>query len=150
MEKAYIAGIIDGEGLIGLYFIHSLRDLSLLPMVAATNTKRILIEYLHDKLGGTVGNQPARKNRSPVFIWTANKNSDIATILDSVLPYLLVKKEQAKLLLQYVTNHLAREVPKRTSIPQTELETYIRLRHLNHRGIKPLTIQELLPARLRN
>lgn len=103
LERAYVAGIIDGEGSINysgetLYKIY----------VTVTNTDSALIEYLHELFGGSICTaiqsksllncRPSRM-RKPVFQWKVYCNG-AEKVLNDVLPFLKVKQKQAQAALK--------------------------------------------------
>jgi hypothetical protein len=101
-QKAYIAGIIDGEGHIGLY---SCRDKKgwLRSVIGVCNTYKPLLDYLKITYGGCISEQrrdPNIKHR-PTFGWQIASKSACKKVLEDTLPYLTIKKEQAILLLEF-------------------------------------------------
>lgn len=107
-EKAYLAGIVDGEGAITILSrqyrhkngkVYPVTFLRL--MVTSTSPK--LIKWL-----GAIGGSTALKNvgptghlgKKPIFYWaTASKLS--GDILEQILPYLIIKKEQAEAAIAF-------------------------------------------------
>lgn len=83
-EKAYIAGLIDGEGHIGKDF-----------RICIANTNHEVLLWLKNKLGGAITKQKIyKKNHSPSWHWLLSTVPSRGLIL-SVLPYLIIKKERA-------------------------------------------------------
>lgn len=103
-ETGYIAGIIDGEGYIGA-FPCVMRIKGRTPYwryetrLIVVNTKLELIRWLRDITGCGVVYACKVENRSRVWRWqvTTNQSKDV---LQVALPYLIVKKKQAELLLK--------------------------------------------------
>jgi len=90
-DRAYIAGIIDGEGSIMLAkgkWWH----------VKVGMTDRPVIEWLASH-GGTFQVQPRRPPRKEAYTWTVARNRDVQTLLLGVLPYLHVKQALAERVL---------------------------------------------------
>lgn len=94
---AYLAGLIDGEGYIGIKKAHR-KD-----AVSAIYHERIQVRMVHegaikllaDTLGGNYYlEKPHIANGRPLYCWQA---SDLlaSRILEAVLPYLIVKRESA-------------------------------------------------------
>lgn len=95
-EWAYLAGIIDGEGCIRLancgYAKRRVIDLRIY------NTDVRLIEWLRDNLGGYA----YAHNKKAHVCWQVHWSSKRAkVIIEHVLPYLIVKKEQAEIALSF-------------------------------------------------
>jgi hypothetical protein len=99
-EKAYLAGILDGEGYIGLQKsavgVHSVR-------VAVHTTSETLAKWIHNttKCGKKVQEREQKKwRRQKTFEWRVfGKEADL--VLSWVLPYMRVKGQHAILARQY-------------------------------------------------
>ena len=103
-DLAYIAGIVDGEGYIGITadgkkFKHGRQNLRL--RVTVTNTNEWLCQYLRFAMGGGVIilKQTSPKQRTcwqwQISYWRA------ADFLRLILPYLHLKKPQAELAIKF-------------------------------------------------
>lgn len=103
IEKAYIAGIIDGEGSISFVRSGSKRTHGryIYPYIRVANTDIILIDWLKLKIEcGYSGykNWPKKDKRKPVYhiSWAC---SDAIKILKEITPYLVIKKIRAELVM---------------------------------------------------
>ena len=116
---SYLAGFVDGEGTIGVYkrkkSIHH-NGISFNPYLAISNSNLQVLEYIAEQIGfGSVRNKKTISGhfgKKPVYsYWISNANS--RKVIRAIHPYLIVKKEQAKLIL---------EMPKRggTYNPESE------------------------------
>ena len=106
-ELAYLAGIIDGEGCIGVYRSgwryagrrtprHALT-------LKVTNTDPRMLLWIMERFGGTVrptGEKRPRHRES--WVWQMGSARMAANILVAVFPYLVIKREQAVLALGFV------------------------------------------------
>ena len=94
VDLAYIAGIIDGEGYIGI----SARKQVL---VSVSNTSLWLCNYLKFSIGyGSVGVMPRyTKNSSPAWHWFICSKKAML-FLELILPFLKLKRPQAELAIQ--------------------------------------------------
>ena len=102
LDKAYLAGIIDGEGYIGIGLNkagagghknpqHTLR------MTISQSNQPFLV-YLRNKwdgIGSICINRGSKQNRTG-YKWNISANQAV-TILEQVLPYLIIKRTQAEL-----------------------------------------------------
>ena len=100
-EKAliYLAGIIDGEGTIGIIK----NKLSFYLIVEIGNTDKVLIDWLEDNFGGAVC-LDKRSNKNPnhkdLYLWR-RINKKALSLLEEVVEYLLLKKPQAKIGIEF-------------------------------------------------
>jgi hypothetical protein len=107
-EAAYFAGIIDGEGTIGLYRARRLASaggVRIIPSVNIANTNLKLLERLREICGNgrlEVKDQRRVGNHKPLFGLTF-KSNQIRHILPQVQPYLIAKAEQAEVMLSFLT-----------------------------------------------
>jgi hypothetical protein len=104
MELAYLAGIIDGEGYIGIdscykrkgrQSTHQLR-------VGVVNTSPELIMWLKETFGGSWSKRekPMSEKHSQCYQWRAE--AKIAeNILRLVVPFLIIKCEQVRVALMF-------------------------------------------------
>jgi len=132
-EKAYIAGIIDGEGTIGLYGgISESGYWYLHPSLHISNTKLELVQYVKTltDLGHITPYTPSNPRHNICYHFFITNYQEIKQFLKAVESYLTIKKEQANLLLEFL--HLRGEHSKGYS--ERELEIYSKLKELNARG----------------
>ena len=101
LEKSYLAGILDGEGHITIRIRHLLKRYYS-PFIEVTNTRKLLLEWIQSRWGGSiVEDSYARKNRSNTatcWKWRIESNR-VKDVLKQVMPYLVIKKEQAQLVI---------------------------------------------------
>lgn len=106
--KAYIAGIIDGEGTImitnsrqrtakrGDYIYNR-------PIVTIANTSYKLLDYLNSlEIGGYSNDARIRGNRKQCFQWCLASTLPIYSFLKAILPYLVIKKERAEEVMAWI------------------------------------------------
>lgn len=98
-DKAWTAGILDGEGCICSYKNGS----SWVMRVVVANTSAKMINRLHELWGGCVYDKqvPSRKAHwKPIMTWEVWSNR-AKNILEETLPYLVAKKDQAEIGLKF-------------------------------------------------
>ena len=106
-EKAYIAGIIDGEGNMSLSKMSN-SEVSYRVNLYISNTNKELINWLHHKFrNGVIYTVKSVGNRKQCYKYNLCHNLG-ANIIKVVFPYLIVKREQAKLILDYWDNRFGR------------------------------------------
>lgn len=98
VEKSYIAGIIDGEGYIGIY---RSKDRYLRPVVNVANTSEVLIDQLR-RMTGIGAKYKKTHHMKSCWSWSVRKFSEIRGLLEAVLPFLVVKRKKAELLLEFL------------------------------------------------
>lgn len=105
IQLAYTAGIMDGEGSIGLYKCIAktcVRGYRYRVGIYITNTNLGLMKLLKSWFGGTI---ETLKNRFPqrkqIYRWTMNGVSDQLNFLRLIEPYLTIKRSQAKLAIKF-------------------------------------------------
>lgn len=98
-DYLYAAGILDGEG----YILINKAKRSHWLGVRVTNTNRSLIEKLKAQFGGGIAKKPDGRARDCWDWSTVGKGA--AAFLVKVFPYLIVKKEQARMGLEFQDAH---------------------------------------------
>ncbi len=107
-ELAYMAGIVDGEGTIGVFREITPKRKAEFRYRAAlevSNTDEDVIDWLQVKFGGytnCTNERTAReKGHKLMYKWHC-KVSDIGSLLKTLMPYLRIKKANAATVLQFI------------------------------------------------
>jgi len=103
-DKAYIAGLLDGEAYIGIKKSTAKRNGRINPAYQERIQVRMVdepaIKFLTESLGGNYYQEkPSAKNGRPLYCFQASDKQAIK-ILKTVLPYLRVKKEVAEIVIE--------------------------------------------------
>lgn len=97
LKDVYFAGLIDGEGCIGVYKFASgvVR-----PIIKVNMTCETTIHALHDHFGGYFGVKKIENlpNRKPQWVWEVT-HERAREVCERLLPYLLTKRDKALELL---------------------------------------------------
>lgn len=107
-EKAYIAGLFDGEGsvVIGVSTRKRL-DGTTYPdhwlQIGITNTNRDILEWLLDKVGGHISTNSRTDHQKKCWAWRV-MSKEAREFLVNILPYLHIKKKQAELGILFQDN----------------------------------------------
>lgn len=112
---AYLAGLMDGEGSFmirkSFYRVRNkkygdCKNPMYTPRVGVKNTNREVIELMKSIFGGHMSKEKrvyqsknGHKRRKILYIYNAEHRIAL-NICEKLLPYLIIKKEQAKLLLE--------------------------------------------------
>jgi hypothetical protein len=132
-KYGYLAGILDGEGCLTIGAGQKETCTNYNSIVVVQNTSKKLIEWLQAKFGGSVYLSKKETDKTKAaYMWRILKKKEIELLLLAVLPYLVVKREQAKILLAFV------RLPREAS---NELRAvyFQQLRVLNSRGVSVTT-----------
>lgn len=89
-EWAYLAGLVDGEGTIGVH------GRSLTVRLAIRMCDEGVVQWLASRFAGTVRTTiPSNPNHSQSWCWDLSRQADLLCVLDCIVPYLRVKKTHA-------------------------------------------------------
>ena len=155
LKLAYLAGLIDGEGSITITVrVFKKKQYSwagLAPTLRITNTDYHLLSVAKEYIREIIGtdrkikrNGNKRENRKQGFRILVNKRSDLEKLLKELLPYLILKKENARILLDYFDSHRYYEKTK-----MSDIEFLKRIQKLHdrgiysNRGVKEMSLQRL-------
>jgi hypothetical protein len=103
----YLAGIVDGEGCICLYGAKRADcKYHCTLQVVVYNTSTVLMKWLVKHVGGKYytrtangyGNKPGKIQ----YVWHPSGAKNRENFLLGILPYLVIKKEQAKVALEFL------------------------------------------------
>lgn len=144
-EWAYIAGIIDGEGCLGVYHRSSrnkgtrqvIPSTSYRPRIQVVNTNLNLVLWIRDRLKGDIATYASHDSRRKTkYVWRNGAARSILSICEHCLPYLVIKRKQAELVLRFpvdaVCNQWTVEETRRIKIEKHNL--YEETLRLNRRG----------------
>lgn len=106
-QIAYLAGIIDGEGtlFIGNYGTKDkIRGTGFFQtIIAVTTTDKCLTDWLYNNFGGWKSEytpkQRAQNCKGPVHSWKCTGDR-LTHLCELMIPYLIIKKDQALILLE--------------------------------------------------
>lgn len=123
-DFAYMAGVMDAEGHITINRGRRKNTLSYNARLGITNSYKPVLEMAKTLFGGSIC-EAGNKKGKPIFIWYLSEKSSIEKALLHLLPYLIVKKDRANLLLEFV--RLNRTDPK-----ELRVSLYERIKVLNN------------------
>ncbi len=138
-DQGYHAGVMDGEGTICMCKRNN-REHQYLANISIGNTNRKLLEYIFNTTHiGTISSEYEYKengnNRKNRWIWYLKKH-EMKPYLLQIKDYLIIKKEQAELMLEYLklpsSRHSSISVPEKIIIQRIAI--YDEMKLLNKRG----------------
>lgn len=91
----YLAGLIDGEGSIGI------RKTGV-PYFSVYNTSVAMMNWLKVNVGGAVGGSPDMRGRVPCYHWAVQAQNDVQALGRALLPFLLVKGRDCETVLEWI------------------------------------------------
>lgn len=136
---AYTAGIIDGEGTISIVRNKPHRNNkspTYDPKVFVTNTNLEALMFLKKIYGGSLTKMTrVKKVWTTCYRWSIGAK-EVGTFLKSIVPYLIIKKVQGLLLLEFLEARTLVRYPRGSFESKDELplrEAYFqRMWKLNH------------------
>lgn len=136
-EIAYLAGIIDGEGCIGL-FTRGGRPDWVRPHLQITNTDPNLFAWLQARLpfGTITPRRDARATRKPSWCWRVACDQAL-TVIRLVEPYLVLKRPQAAAVLRLAAAEEGRVQRGilRPDVRAARVVCFEEIRRLNYRAV---------------
>jgi hypothetical protein len=101
LRYAWAAGFLDGEGCITLGAT-SPSKYTWNPIVSVCQTHPEPLDELAALFGGKVKLRSYSTSAgTPVYIWVTNGAVNTSNVLEKVLPYLVLKRRQAEIVLEY-------------------------------------------------
>ena len=95
-DLAYTAGIIDGEGCIGLTHRNNGYDNCYRYYLQITNSSLELLEWILDRLGGRI-----RLMHHSTYALEWQNKGDISTVLEMIKDFMIVKREEAEAMIDF-------------------------------------------------
>jgi hypothetical protein len=138
---AYVAGIVDGEGHIGIEKMRSPRykkGFQFELVTKVVNTSERLIQWLKMQFAGSImWRKGSKANHKDSWVWTVEANR-AANFLQLILPYLRLKQPQAKIGIEFQAKVKRAIKNRRRGLTDEEFALqeakYILLKNLNKRG----------------
>lgn len=106
-KYAYLAGLIDGEGYIGMVkTITRPKEAPslyvLVPRIQVKMCNKEGIEMAHKYFGGSIYFKKLSGNNRDQWVWQLTGHQRIKNTLTLLLPYLVIKKYQAEVILEFL------------------------------------------------
>ena len=123
--KAYIAGIIDADGSIGIYRA----GMNYFAKVTVTMAEIEAVDLIHEMYGGTIHVRPQVGDRRVMKVLSLAYNR-ARIVLEDILPYLRVKRQQAVLAIE-VHKTVSKERRRELAEQITKLNRPVQLQRLS-------------------
>lgn len=111
--------------------------------ISVRNTDRRLMDWLISNFGGRYGSTDQKASWKVSHLWRVTGRANRERILLGILPYLLLKREQAQLALDFI------RIPKWERNVERRKELMLACKKLNARGRPAPTTNTLDAAKLR-
>lgn len=147
---SYLAGIIDGEGTIRIGATkpstkHPNWNIVYYASIGLGMSDKRVIELFAKKFGAKLRKECV-PNRKIIYRWGTCGNKAVPKILKKLLPYLIVKKKQAELVIKFCEERKTTGFRRNKKLPISELrrrqELYFKIKKLNAVGAPATTKQE--------
>ena len=103
---AYTAGFFDGEGYVGLGFRERIE-------IRIVQTDKLVLEQLQHWWGGNIYIHTKKsKIRKTAYVWILLEREKVNTFIESIYPYLKVKKQQIDRCFDILTHKTTKEIYK--------------------------------------
>lgn len=129
--KAYVAGLIDGEGYVALHRTKTKfkekEYISYRPIVTITNTVLEPLKFVQSYFGGKIVLKKPTGCMKKICYSVRFRGKHSKLILEEVLPYLIIKKQKAIELLEYVNIRYGKNKKNIYSVEEiAKAESFIR------------------------
>ncbi len=140
INLSYFAGILDGEGCIRIGKHYYTGEERFYPRIIIGMTDKKVIEWVYKNIGGKKYEEKTSYNKRKKVYSSVFNMREGAVILKHCLPYLIVKKEQAELFLDfYKTSYHFRKITSKERISNDinikRKEMFLKMKKLNKKGI---------------
>lgn len=156
LRIAYCSGLIDGEGSICVTKTKPMQNrINPLhaPLIRVRMNREEPMKFLQETFQcGKIyyeGFRQDRPNQKPMFRWVVTNRDDVVKVIEEILPFLLVKKEQALLVKEMCKGWVLAHSKKLGTYPeeiQRRQDFYMKCKELNAVGVaattKPRNIRE--------
>ena len=136
LSKQYLAGFIDGEGYLSVV-THSdtrtKRGFTLQPVITIGSVDKIILDEISKVTFGKFQSRKKTKGNKQLYVLQIQDLEGISLCLKQIFPYLIIKKQQATLLCEYVKLRLKN---KNKGYSDRELEIAKIFKTINKRGDK--------------
>lgn len=134
-EAAYLAGLIDGEGNIGVRTRKNTNGrIYLCPILQITNTNESMLLWVQEKVGGKIYlGREDRIGRKQVWSWQIWSRNAV-NVIRQVYQHLIVKRQQADLIFTVVIKDRGYKLSEQER--SNNVVIYDAMKKLNLRGTR--------------
>jgi hypothetical protein len=146
--KGYLAGLVDGEGTVSIVKTNrkDRKNEQYKPLVEITNTCRKALDIVIERVGSfrchSKKGRLYRNSRKAIYDILIRKHKDVEVFLEMILPYLIIKRKHAELVLGFCKSRLTK--PNHAPYDDKELSIIDEVRKLNKRAFPYSPLLELM------
>lgn len=140
ISDEYLAGFLDGEGYLGLMRRRGKTDYGerhgyyAAVKTAQKEQDAKLIYAIHQQYGGYIQIKKANGTSQQAVCWETKGKLKVAEFLPKIIPYMIVKKEQAELLLEFCQLGYIHPFAKDKTALTRAVEIYEEMRRLKYKS----------------
>jgi hypothetical protein len=134
VQRAYLAGIIDGEGCFNIYRSGKRPRVDYALRVHVMTTSKELAVWLSANIGGSIHSRESKHGWKTRYEWFFDR-SVIDELIKTIRPYLVIKPKQADLALRFRESFATRTAPLTPNVRALREDCYQAMKRLNQKGI---------------
>lgn len=96
---AYMAGLFDTDGTVGIYYQ---QRAGYQARFSVYNDSKEIMDWVVEHFGGTYVAKPDPRRKTIGFRWEAHGKLHKCRVLDTIIPYLVLKKSEAQIARQFL------------------------------------------------
>ena len=124
----YIAGLVDGEGDLTIRWDKRVRYVRFSCLISIGMTDEPIIKWLADIFGVTIRKGKQYPKKKTMYYAQVLTKTNLRTLLKELLPLLKVKKERARIMLEFLN---LRDDGSAVEFAKKQAELYLKMRKLN-------------------
>jgi len=141
-ERAYMAGIMDGEG--SFTVVYNAKFKAFVQDIGFSQTVKLLPKWFQESFGGSLRRIQRKefkyRRHKPIWRWRIYGHEKVKVFICSLLPYLRLKQKQAELALEFHSLGRQHNTRRRHQIVKA-------LHKLNQRGQNPQRLIRRTPRK---
>ena len=133
VERAYLAGLIDGEGTVTLTVPN--RGQTPQPRISIANNSFEILEWVRSKVGcGSIVRKKSHKlSHHDSYAWQVNRAGRTMALLNEIKKFLILKRPQAELILNEYKKVTPRNGKYSPEMLARKMQLVAKMRKLNQR-----------------
>ena len=110
---SYVAGLMDGDGSFSIIKENRKRGPIYSPCIQLSNVFEGMTNFIFDLFGGSVKQKSKQPHaRKTQYVWNVRGFESCKSFIEKVIPYLVLKKERAKYMLEFINKFYLSEIDR--------------------------------------